>query len=586
MWCLIYSVLTNQISALFSYKIIDGDVGKLQPNFWINNFMTLLRMQDNTSSGKPLICELCDSGDSGVSRCTNCSVFMCEFCVTAHKRINTFKGHQILSLEEVKALGSQALVKPAFCEKHTGETLKLFCKTCQKTICRDCTIVDHREHKYDFIADVAEKERNAVRAVLKETKAKERAVAEGLRAVQTMKSCVQRKVLEVNKQVDSFFDEQIKALEYYRANLKHEATTQGEVKVKQLESQREMLSLLLAQLKSSIEFTDRAISDGDDVKLLSMKKQLTQRLSQLNSSQNQLKPCKDDYLKLQVHQAIWDIGKMASLSYIPIDPQKCTVSVVGGEEGVMYETIDGQSVDFVLIIKDKKGSKVTEGGHQVKAQVVFNSEAIQEDQKILAVQDNGDGSYNFSYCPWDVGLVTLAVEVEGQNVHGSPFNWQVNPEINQENGNTMAFRKKKDMSKGLYYAGKQSTFSFTEGMHSWKLQLVSFSPERQRIRLEIGVMVRPTVSYETTKWFWCYNNSARQICSRSDGQQSSITSVQDNDVFTVFLNLNTKKLIVYNIRSKQAELFTEVEGEQMLLLIVPSGPYSKTAAHLQQMYEK
>ncbi|KAJ7381744.1 hypothetical protein OS493_039238, partial [Desmophyllum pertusum] len=50
--------------------IIDGDVGKLQPNFWVNNFMTLMRMQDNTSSGKPLICEHCDSSDSAVSRCT------------------------------------------------------------------------------------------------------------------------------------------------------------------------------------------------------------------------------------------------------------------------------------------------------------------------------------------------------------------------------------------------------------------------------------------------------------------------------------------------------------------------------------
>ena len=531
--------------------------------------MTLLRMQDNTSSGKPLICELCDSGDSGVSRCTNCSVFMCEFCVTAHKRINTFKGHQILSLEEVKALGSHALVKPAFCEKHSGETLKLFCKTCQKTICRDCTIVDHREHKYDFIADVAEKERNAVRAVLKETKAKERAVAEGLKAVQTMKSCVQRKVLEVNKQVDSFFDEQIKALEYNHANLKHEATTQGEVKVKQLESQAEMLSLLLAQLKSSIEFTDRAISDGDDVKLLSMKKQLTQRLSQLNSSQNQLKPCKDDYLKLQVHQAIWDIGKLASLSYIPIDPQKCTVSVVGGEEGVVYETIDRQSVDFVLIIKDDKGSKVTGGGHQVKAQVVSNSKAKPKlkSQKILAVQDNGDGSYNFSYRPGCEGLVTLTVAVEGKSVHESPFNWKVNPVNKNQAGRMMMFQQ------AIAMVGNPSGMSFMNGKHSWKLQLVSFRSQ-ERIELEIGVQTRTAYGYstpESRKWCWCYN-SVNQNSRRSDFNKSAIRSVQDNDIFTVFLNLDTKKLLIYNVRSKRAELFALDlgEGEKMFPVISPS----------------
>ena len=545
--------------------------------------MTLLRMQDSTSRGKSLICELCDSGDSGVSRCTNCSVFMCEFCVTAHKRINTFKGHKILSLEEVQSVGSQALITPSFCEKHSGEALKLK-KTCQKTICRDCTIVDHREHKYDFIADVAEKEKNAVQAVLQRTKDKHSVVAEGFQAVQTMKSCVQRKVTEVTKQVDCFFDEQVKALEYYRANLKHEATMQGEQKVKQLESQAEMLSLLLAQLKSSIEFADRAMADGDDVKLLSLKKELIQRLSQLNSSQNQLKPCEDDYVKLQVHQEVWDIGKMASLCYIPFDPEKCTVSVVGGEEGVIYQTLAGQSVDFVLIIKDDKGSRATAGGHQVHARAVFNNEAVQEEKEILAVQDNHDGSYSFFYCPKGVGLATLSVAVEGQTVRGSPFSWEVNRNPGQKSRNQGTNLGMKSFWK-LAFADNQE-FVLSGGKHSWKLQLVSLSLQ-ERIQLEIGCRSRPgdhNVGYERSKsidckksksrkWCWCYDyNLATFKSRRSDRQTSVITSVKDNDVFRVFLNFETKKLTIYNARSKQAELFTGVEGERLHAVISPSSP--------------
>ncbi|XP_078345274.1 tripartite motif-containing protein 2-like [Oculina patagonica] len=40
------------------------------------------------------------------------------------------------------------------CEKHDGEIFKLFCQTCQQLICRDCTIIDHRNHKYNFIKKV------------------------------------------------------------------------------------------------------------------------------------------------------------------------------------------------------------------------------------------------------------------------------------------------------------------------------------------------------------------------------------------------------------------------------------------------
>jgi len=123
---------------------------------------------------------------------------MCEFCVTAYKRINATKGHQILTLEKVKRLGSKALVKPAFCRKHSGETLKLFCQTCQKTICQDCTIVDHREHKYDFVVDIAEREREVIQALL-ETKAKDRFLEEGLKAVQAMESCVLRLLRSTKK---------------------------------------------------------------------------------------------------------------------------------------------------------------------------------------------------------------------------------------------------------------------------------------------------------------------------------------------------------------------------------------------------
>ena len=405
--------------------------------------MTLLSMQDSNMSSfkKPLVCEYCDNGDPAVSRCTHCCVFMCEFCVTAHKRMNAFKGHKILSLEEVKRVGSKALVKPAFCEKHGGELVKLFCQTCQKTICRDCTIVDHREHKYNFVADIAEKERRSVRAILEKCSTKEKAVQKGLKAVQNMKSRVLTKVSEVNKQVDSFIDEQVKVLEEHRAHLKHKATTQGQVKVKLLDSQADDLSSLLAQLRSGIDFTGQAIADGDDVKLLSMKTQLIKRLSQLNSSQDQLKPCQNDYMKLQVKRSIRDEGELAQMIYKQCDPQRCTISMGRGQEGVIYPTTMNENVYFTVIIKDESGVRITEGGHRVSIQVQLMKLGLQNNGiwgiealgnqlastwEALAGRDNGDGSYIFNYCPMQPGLWSLSVNVEGQPIHGNPFNWQVN----------------------------------------------------------------------------------------------------------------------------------------------------------------
>ena len=43
---------------------------------------------------------------------------------------------------------------PPTCEKHDGE-LKLYCFQCEEFICRDCTLVDHTGHRYDFVKEVA-----------------------------------------------------------------------------------------------------------------------------------------------------------------------------------------------------------------------------------------------------------------------------------------------------------------------------------------------------------------------------------------------------------------------------------------------
>lgn len=541
--------------------------------------MTLLSMKEKTTSGKPIPCEHCDTGDPAVSRCTECSVFLCNFCVTAHRRIIPFKGHQILSLAEVQKLGSKALVKPSFCVKHTGETLKLFCETCQETICRDCTIVDHREHKYNFVAEVAEKERKAVLSSLSETKAKERAVAEGLKAVQTMKQRVQSKVSEVNKEVDAFFNEQVKALEYYRANLKHEVATQGQVRINKLESQSEVLSTSLAQLKSGVDFTNKAIADGDDMKLLSLKRQLTQRLAQLNSAKVECKPCQDEYLKLQVNQTIWDMKNMATLlRYRPIDTQKCTVSMVGGEEGVIYQTLAGQKTEFLLLQRDENSEP---GGHQVTARATFVAKGDEEKLgpvETLALLDKADRSYTFSYRPKSEGTVTLSVMVEGQEVRGSPFKWKTFPVLPGVQSTypiqpQRATRRVKG-GKALVKAPiVENMSSFKDGRFSWKVHLASLI---EGCVLEIGVSTTNFKMYAPwglplcnplCKWCWNYQAEERKPF-RSDGQKASIISVENNDVFTVFLDLETKKLIIYNNRSKESEIFTEVKGDDGMVAVM------------------
>lgn len=100
-------------------------------------------------------------------------------------------------------------------------------------------------------------------------------------------------------------------------------------------------------------------------------------------------------------------------------------------------------------------------------------------------------------------------------------------------------------------------------MHCWKLKLTCFSDE-SKCELEIGISSYTLcLGEKQTKGAWQYSSRKQPKTSRSDGQIPSITSVENNDVLIVFLNLESKKLTIYNVRSKQTEIFAGIEGDNL-----------------------
>ena len=145
--------------------------------------------------------------------------------------------------------------------------------------------------------------------------------------------------------------------------------------------------------------------------------------------------------------------------------------MVGGEEGVLYQTLAGQPVDFVLA---KKSGTVgpTELGTKYSVCAIIIKEV---DSQILPVRDNGAYSYLFSYWPETDGLCTLSRTVDGENVPGCPFTWTVKPEVKswQEFGQLTSSSKQDGQE---------------EGKHCWKVKcLRRVNETRSAFDYEIGV---------------------------------------------------------------------------------------------------
>ena len=300
------------------------------------------------SKGSSLECDVCESGDPPVNRCATCSHFLCEFCTQAHRRGRNTSSHNLLSLEEAKKMGSAAVTKPAICKEHDGEVIKLFCETCEEAICRDCTIIKHRDHKYTFVKDAFTKGKENLLEILSKTEAKAAVLKEAVDGVLERKKNVNSNAdLTMEKVVKCFSD--LKACLDDRCNqLVSEIGQFKFAKLKSLEIQHEKLEMALAGVQSSLDFTKTALENGSKVEILNMCKQMSGRLEDLNSANWELEPCISEGFTFKGDDQLMQhfIGSFGDV----------TDEV---EEGrVMYSALCGQLREFGLTGNDDDGDYV------------------------------------------------------------------------------------------------------------------------------------------------------------------------------------------------------------------------------------
>ena len=246
------------------------------------------------SKNSNLECDICDSGDSPAYRCNTCSYFLCAFCSQGHRRGRSTRSHKLISLEEAKKMGSVAVTKPLVCKDHEGEVIKLFCETCEEAICRDCTIVKHRDHKYAFVKDAFTKGKESLVKLLSEAKTNTSGLKKAVADVLEMEKSVHSNAKTTVQEVTNYFNELSVCLDARRKELINNVEKVKNAKLKSLETQREELEFALGSVQSSVEFTERAFENGSEVEILNMRKQMASRLQGLNSAKRQLKPCVGD----------------------------------------------------------------------------------------------------------------------------------------------------------------------------------------------------------------------------------------------------------------------------------------------------
>ena len=390
--------------------------------FFVNRLVSLHdaieKIQGATSSGD-LICEQCRS-DKAVAFCRHCAHFICDHCRESHRRMKAFSGHTVVSIEELRRNAEENLPivqpEPMRCKQHQ-EQLKIYCFTCNQLICRDCVLIEHKDHKIEFTSECAPQIKQALQEKLGPLQNTQAHIQDARKQLEQSGNEITAQGTHLEKVINGSFDEMIEVLERRRRELLTTVRGRVEEKLSSLSSQEKGLEVCTAQIQSLVDFVGQNIGNASDEEIVSIHKQLQCKIEEEMKSCNSLDltPAASANIGVDISCAA-EIAelcqKKTSVITLPADPSKCRAEGPG-MEGAVTNT----PTQLVVRTVYSNGQPCRE-----KQSIRAELKSMVDGSVVVAeVTEKEKGSYLVSYCPKVRGRHKLNLLVNQQPIAGSPF---------------------------------------------------------------------------------------------------------------------------------------------------------------------
>ena len=381
------------------HEVPSGGVDSFKTNFTINNLIELLHIHEVSSSsgesGKAIQCESGLDESPAVARCLSCSEYLCESCYGIHQRLKATRDHNMITLEKIKKsdkkLGVQSIQRKQYCEEHDDEVLKLFCKTCNKVICRDCALVKHREHDYSFIHEVRPETRSQLELLLKEVEEKENEFQGYKKHIEELQRSNEDTLNSCLKDVNEMCNKLIEEIETRRAYLIAELHSKHEAEEEKNNGEMNSIDLSLVRLSDSIRFTRKLLDDGNDVELMTVGMQAKEALVGLSTMAWNRDTVRPSLLRLTFAPVVED---MKSFGKVLNTIHSSDILI----EDVPQNAYVDDKLEFSVKLSDEITARKYNATTLLSATVTHNMTNIP-----VAIQNNGLNNWSIACTPQDNG---------------------------------------------------------------------------------------------------------------------------------------------------------------------------------------
>ena len=285
------------------------------------------------------------------------------------------------------------------CQKHEGKRRKLYCFECEQLICRDCTLIDHAGHKFDFVKGITDAFREEVLASLLPLRDTHASVSTAIRRVEDSKKEIRDQGTDIATTINKSFKELRTILDECEQVLLQQAQEVVGRKVDVLDRQQEDLQLALATLDSLVGFVEGTVENASDEEFISMKLQMTSQVQKVSREYKDVKLSPNE-----VANTVVAIPPPTSLAELCKKSSVCVAEVTG--PGLKTATT-------------KQVSKFTVRTHDTHGQPTFAKQYVSAELKSLVngsvlqatVVNQTPSTYELSYTPTTRGRHQLTVRV-------------------------------------------------------------------------------------------------------------------------------------------------------------------------------
>ncbi|KAM8830908.1 E3 ubiquitin-protein ligase TRIM33 isoform 1-T1 [Synchiropus picturatus] len=274
-----------------------------------NYFVKDTSESTNTSDEKSAqVCTSCEDNAGTTGFCVECGEWLCQTCVEAHQRVKITKDHKIRTKEDANKASDTTGPpgqRPVFCPIHRQEPLKLFCETCDTLTCRDCQLLEHKEHRYQFLEEAFQNQKGIIESTMAKLQDKKNYVHYSVSQVQSRLKELNETHKKVEREIKIAVFTLINEINKKGKSLLQNLENVTKERSIRLVAQHKDTAQLAQQIQHVLKFCHWAISTGSSTALLYSKRLILFQLRQLFKARLEPAPLANGVVRFFCDPTFW-----------------------------------------------------------------------------------------------------------------------------------------------------------------------------------------------------------------------------------------------------------------------------------------